>query len=45
MLWAPTDEEIVLHVEAMEGSEGEAQGEAGATSHASSFTKIYTLRR
>ena len=34
-------QEIVLDAEAMEGSEGEAQGEAGPTSQASSFTKSY----
>ena len=39
---APTDQEIVLDAEVMEGSEKEAQGEVGATSQASSLTKIYT---
>ena len=38
---APIAQGIVLDSEVMEGSEGEAQGEAGATSHASSFIKIY----
>ena len=38
---APTIQEIALVEEAMEGSEGEAQSEASATSQASSFTKIY----
>ena len=37
----PTTQEIVLDAQAMKGSEREAQGEAGATSQASSFTKIY----
>ena len=38
---APTTQEIVLDAEAVKGSEGEAQGEAGAMRQASSFTKIY----
>ena len=36
----PTAQEIVLDAQAMKGNEREAQGEAGATSQASSFTKI-----
>ena len=35
---APTDQEIVLDAEAMEGSEREARSEAGATIQASLFT-------
>ena len=38
---APTAQEIVLDAEAMQRSEGEVQGEAGATSQVSSFTQIY----